>query len=179
MISLHICRSEETFVRVILVGLFFLVSSCCAFAQSPNGSIRGIVFDPDAKSIVGAEVIVVNDATGVKYVTSTNAEGLYAVENLPPGTYRIQVSKFGFKGIIKPAIILNVQDVATLNFTLPIGASSVTLTVEGGAPMINTTDGTVSTVVDRQFAENLPLNGRSFQTLIYLTPGVGPTASTF
>ena len=159
-------------MRVILVAILLLISSCWVFAQSPNGSIRGIVFDPDSKSIAGAEVIVVNDATGVKYVTSTNAGGLYAVENLPPGPYRIQVSKFGFKGIIKPDIVLNVEDVATLNFTLPIGASSVTVTVEGGAPMVNTTDGSVSTVVDRQFAENLPMNGRSFQSLIQLTPGV-------
>jgi hypothetical protein len=172
MTSLHICRSEETFVRVILLGLFFLVSSCCVFAQSPNGSIRGIVFDADAKSIAGAEVIVVNDATGAKYVTSTNADGLYAVENLPPGPYRIQVSKVGFKGIIKPDIILNVQDALSLNFTLPIGAASVTVTVEGGAPLISTESAAVSTIVDRQFAENLPLNGRSFQTLIELTPGV-------
>jgi Carboxypeptidase regulatory-like domain/TonB dependent receptor/TonB-dependent Receptor Plug Domain len=159
-------------VRVILVALFLLLSNCCVFAQSPNGSIRGIVFDPDAKSIAGAEVIVVNDATSVKYVTSTNAEGLYAVENLPPGPYRIQVSKFGFKGIIKPDIILNVQDVATLNFTLPIGASSVVVTVEGGAPLINTQSSAVSTVVDRNFVANTPLNGRSFQDLILLTPGV-------
>jgi hypothetical protein len=166
-------------VRMMLVALFLLLSNCCVFAQSPNGSIRGIVLDPDAKSIAGAEVIVVNDATGVKYVTSTNAEGLYAVENLPPGPYRIQVSKFGFKGIIKPDLIVNVQDALSLNFTLPIGASNVTVTVEGGSPMVNTTDASVSTVVDRQFAENLPMNGRSFQSLIYLAPGVVPTASTF
>jgi Carboxypeptidase regulatory-like domain len=159
-------------VRVILVGLFLLLSNCCAFAQSPNGSIRGIVFDPDAKLIAGAEVIVVNDATGVKYVTSTNPEGLYAVENLPPGPYRIQVSKFGFKGIIKPDIIVNVQDSLTLNFTLPVGASSVTVTVEGGATFLNTTDGSVSTVVDQSYVQNMPLNGRSFQSLILLTPGI-------
>jgi hypothetical protein len=173
----QVCTSlgEETFVRVILVTVFLLFSNFCAFAQSPNGSIRGIVFDPDARSIPDAEVIVVNDATGVKYVTSTNGSGIYAVENLPPGPYRIQVSKFGFKGIIKPDITLNVQDALSLNFTLPIGASSVTVTVEGGAPFIDTTDATVSTVVDRQFAENLPMNGRSFQTLIYLTPGVVAT----
>jgi hypothetical protein len=159
-------------VRLSFVCFILLLSSCCVPAQSPNGSIRGVVFDPDAKVIASAEVIVVNDATGVKYVTSTNSEGIYAVENLPPGPYRIQVSKFGFKGIIKPDIVLNVQDVATLNFTLPIGASSVTVTVEGGAPMLNTTNGSVSTVVDRQFVANMPLNGRSFQDLILLTPGV-------
>jgi hypothetical protein len=166
-------------VRVILtvLVLVFLFSGSCAVAQSPNASIRGIVLDPDAKSIPDAEIIVVNDATGVKYATSTNGDGIYALENLPPGTYRIQVSKFGFKGIIKPDLILNVQSALLLNFTLPVGASAVTVTVEGGAPMINTTDASVSTVVDRQFAENLPLNGRSFQSLIYLTPGVVATSS--
>lgn len=73
--------------------------------------------------------------------------------------------------------MLNVQDALAINFTLPVGAVSETITVEGGAPLINTQDATVSTVVDRQFAENLPLNGRSFQTLIQLTPGVVLTAT--
>src|SRR5262249_17593162 len=89
-----------------------------------------------------------------------------------PGPYRLQVSKFGFKSIIKPDIILNVGEALSLNFTLPLGSSSVVVTVEGGAPLVDTTDASVSTVVDRQFAENLPLNGRSFQSLINLTPGV-------
>jgi hypothetical protein len=141
-----------------------------------TGRFEGLCFDPEAKSIAGAEVIEVNDATGLKYVTSTNSEGIYAVENLPPGSYRIQVSKFGFKGIFKPDLTVNVQDSLSLNFTLPIGASSVT--VEGGAPLINTQDAAVSTVVDRQFAENLPLNGRSFQALIQLAPGVVVIPST-
>jgi hypothetical protein len=162
-------------VRINLAVLFlvlFFSASNSAFPQSPNGSISGVVLDPDAKSIPGSEVIVLNDLNGLKYVTSTNNEGIYAVPNLPPGSYRIQVSKVGFKSIIKPDIVLNVQDALSINFTLPIGASSVVVTVEGGAPLVNTTDASVSTVVDRQFAENLPMNGRSFQTLIQLTPGV-------
>jgi len=161
-------------VRLILAALFlpYLFFSSCLLAQSPNASIRGVVFDPDAKLITGAEVIVVGDATGLKYVTSSNDEGLYAVENLPPGSYRVQVSKFGFKTIIKPDIILNVQDSLTLNFALPIGASSIAVTVEGGAPMVNTADASVSTVVQQNFVAGLPLNGRSFNTLLQLTPGV-------
>ena len=159
-------------MRVILAGMFAVFLCASAFAQSPNGSIGGIVFDPDAKTIPGAQIIVVNDLTRVQYETKCNDSGIYVVPNLPPGPYRVQASKAGFKTLIKPDIILNVQDAITVNFTLPIGAASITLTVEGGAPMINTTDASVSTVVDREFAENLPLNGRSFQTLIYLTPGV-------
>jgi Carboxypeptidase regulatory-like domain len=128
--------------------------------------------------IVAAEVVLVNDVTGVQYTTKTNNEGIFVLPNLPPGPYRIQVSKLGFKTIVKPDIVLNVQDALSLNFTLPVGAAYEILTVEGGAPLVNTENGTVSTVVDRQFAENLPMNGRSFQTLIYLTPGVVPTITT-
>jgi len=164
-------------VRVILASIFAVVLGVSVFAQSPTGSIGGIVFDADARTIPGAEIIVVNDLTRVQYETKTNDTGIYAVPNLPPGPYRIQASKSGFKTLIKPDIILNVQDAITVNFTLPIGATSIAVTVEGGAPMINTTDASVSTVVDRQFAEKLPMNGRSFQTLIELTPGVVLTAT--
>jgi len=165
-----------------LAALFLVLlfsSSGSVVAQSPDGSITGIVLDPDTKSIAGAEIIAVNDLTGVKYVTATNTDGIYSLPNLPPGPYRIQVSKVGFKAIIKPDIVLNVQDALSINFKLPIGASSVTVTVEGGASSINTTDAAVSTVVDRQFAENLPLNGRSFQSLINLAPGVVVTSSNY
>src|SRR5580704_19137627 len=132
-------------------------------AQSPYASIGGIVFDPDSKTISGAEIIVVNDGTRVQYETKTNNDGIYAVPNLPPGPYRVQVSKVGFKTVIKPDIILNVQDALSVNFTLPVGAASIVVTVPGGAPTINTQDASVSTVVDRELAENMPLNGRSFQ----------------
>jgi hypothetical protein len=165
-------------VRVILAGVFAVALCSSVFAQSPTGSIGGIVFDPDARTIPGAEIIVVNDLTRVQYETKTNNLGIYAVPNLPPGPYRVQASKVGFKTLIKPDIVLNVQDSITINFTLPVGATSIAVTVEGGAPMINTTDAAVSTVVDRQFAENLPMNGRSFQTLIELTPGVVLTPSS-
>jgi hypothetical protein len=168
----HLLAGKGVLVRTTLAILVALFLGSSIFAQSPTGSIGGIVFDPDAKIVVGAEIIIVNDLTRVQYETKSNNEGIYAVQNLPPGPYRVQVSKIGFKTLIKPDIILNVQDAITLNFTLPIGAESIAVTVEGGAPIVNTQDATVSTVVDRQFAENLPLNGRSFQSLIQLTPGV-------
>src|SRR4029077_5091150 len=70
-----------------------------------------------------------------------------------------------------------VQSAVAINFTLPVGALSEIVTVEGGAPLVNTESASVSTVVDRQFAENLPMNGRTFQTLIELAPGVVTAAS--
>ena len=141
-------------------------------AQSPNGTINGHVLDPSNRAIAGADILVINDATGVKYSGKTNDDGIYVVPSLPPGPYRLQVSKVGFKTLIKPDIVLNIQDALSINFTLPIGAVFETVTVEGGAPLVNTTDSSVSTVVERQYVENMPLNGRSFQDLILLTPGV-------
>ena len=135
-------------------------------AQSPNGNINGLVVDPSTRVIQGADILIVNDVTGVKYSARTNDDGIYVLPNLPPGPYRLQVSKIGFKTLIKPDITLNVQDALSINFTLPVGALSETVTVEGGASLVNTESAAVSTVVDRQFAENLPMNGRSFQTLI-------------
>ena len=160
-------------LRFPLQILFFLVVlTTAAIAQSPNGTISGLVLDPSGRAIASADMVIVNDATGVKYSGTTNGEGIYAISTLPPGPYRIQVSKVGFKTLIKPDITLNVQDALAINFTLPVGALSETVTVEGGAPLVNTQDASVSTVVDRRFVENMPLNGRSFQSLITLTPGV-------
>src|SRR5580698_4634176 len=170
-------RADMRFPRIVPLFVCFAMSTLPVFAQSPNGNINGLVSDPSSAAVVGAEVVAVNDVTGVQYTTKTNSEGIYVLPNLPPGPYRVQVSRVGFKTIIKPDIVLNVQDALSINFTLPVGAFHEIVTVEGGAPLVNTETATVSTVVDRQFAENLPMNGRSFQALIELTPGVVLTAS--
>jgi hypothetical protein len=157
------------------VTFFLILCLLCVapvMAQSPTATINGIVLDPSGSAIAGAQVVVVNEATGVQYTTKANGEGIYVVPNLPPGPYRIQVSNTGFKTIIKPDIVLHVQDALAINFTLPIGAASEVVTVQGGTPLINTQDAAVSTVIDREFVESLPLNGRSFNTLLQLTPGV-------
>jgi hypothetical protein len=165
------------FPRSTLLFVCFVLLIVPAMGQSPNGNINGLVLDPSSQLIVGAEIIAVNDVTGVQYTTKTNNEGIYVLPNLPPGPYRIQVAKVGFKSVIKPDIVLNVQGALSINFNLPVGATLETVTVTGGAPLVNTENATVSTVVDRQFAENLPMNGRSFQTLIELTPGVVLTSN--
>jgi hypothetical protein len=176
--SKSVCCRRDSVRDVFFLLIVGLLCVFPLFAQSPNATINGLVLDPSGAAIAGAQILVVNDATGVQYTTRTNGEGIYVVANLPPGPYRIQVSNSGFKTIIKPDIVIHVQDALAINFTLPIGAASEIVTVQGGAALINTQDAAVSTLVDRQFAENLPLNGRSFQTLIQLTPGVVVTTSS-
>src|SRR6266404_677656 len=174
------CEPGAALVRRFPLPLFVLILllTRAAIGQSPSGTISGLVLDPSGRAIAGAEILIVNDGTAVTYPGTTNGEGIYAIPNLPPGPYRIQVSKVGFKTLIKPDVVLNVQSAVAINFTLPVGAVAETVTVEGGAPLVNTQDASVSTVVDRRFVENMPLNGRSFQALITLTPGVTLTPTT-
>jgi Carboxypeptidase regulatory-like domain/TonB dependent receptor len=162
-------------LAILMCCLLLLLAT--AYGQSPNATISGLVTDSSGAVIIGADVLLQNDATDIQYSAKTGKDGIYLLSDLPPGTYRLQVSKPGFKTIIKPDIILTVQGALGINFALPIGAVAEVVTVAGGAPLIDTQSAAVSTVVDRHFADNLPMNGRSFQTLIYLTPGVVVTPS--
>lgn len=152
--------------------LCLCLAGSIALAQSTNATISGGVTDPQGNLIPNAEVVIANDVTGVLYPAKTNGSGMYLVPILPPGHYHVQVSKPGFKTIIKADVQLNVQSAVALNFTLPVGATSESVTVDAASPALNTTDASVSTVVDQKFVGNIPLNGRSFQDLISMTPGV-------
>jgi hypothetical protein len=108
--------------------LFLLLLMLCAMillkAQSTDATISGVVVDPFGKVITDANIEILNEATGVHHSGKTNGTGIYTITILPPGQYRVQVSKDGFKTLIKPGIILNVQSAVVLNFTLPVGATS-------------------------------------------------------
>jgi Carboxypeptidase regulatory-like domain/TonB dependent receptor len=162
-----------------LVVLFLLLWTPAVHAQSTNGSISGRVTDPSKALIVDAKIAAINTATNFRFEVATNGSGEYYLANLPPGSYRFEIEKTGFKKLIKPEVILHVQDALEIDFEMKLGSSSETVTVQAGAPLVNTESGTVSTVIDRTFVDNLPLNGRSFQTLILLTPGVVVTATAF
>ncbi len=157
--------------RVIAVLVLLVCMSTHLCAQTADARITGLVTDSSKAVIRRAEVVAINNETGVRYPTSTNASGIYSLSGLPVGQYRIEVENQGFKSIVMPGVILHVQDVAEINFEMAVGSTAETVTVDSSGININTTDASVSTVVDRQFVENMPLNGRSFQDLILLTPG--------
>ena len=159
--------------RAPLVALLFFFSfSSILRAQSTSASLAGRVTDPSKARITGAKVVAINAGTNVSDEATTNAAGEYYLRSLLPGTYRIEVGKPGFRKLIKPNVILHVQDALDIDFELPVGAASESVTVEGGAPLLNTESASVSTLIDNRFVENMPLNGRSFSALIDLTPGV-------
>jgi hypothetical protein len=158
-------------MRVFL--LVFAWLACLAICRADErAAVTGLVTDPQGRSVSGVTILITNLSTNVASRTVTNDQGIYRVPSLQPGIYRITVDKDGFKSIVKSGIELHVQDVASINFELQVGSVNETVTVEAGALVINTTDAAVSTVIDRDFVANIPLNGRSLQSLISLTPGV-------
>ena len=158
-------------IRSVWLALV-LVASLLSFAQTESATMSGTVMDRSGAVVADAKIEVTNSDTNVRTATTTNKSGIYVVTGLRPGRYRMSVSKEGFRSIVVTDITLNVQDVVSRNFNLDVGAFSESITVTADQININTTDASVSTVVDRQFAENIPLNGRSLQSLIQLTPGV-------
>src|SRR5215469_3939547 len=120
------------------VVLCLLLLGSVASAQSTSATISGGVTDPQGNLIINADVEIANDGTGLIYSAKTNSSGMYLVPILPPGHYHVQISKPGFKTIIKADVVLNVQSAVALNFTLPVGATSESLTVSAGTPELNT-----------------------------------------
>jgi Carboxypeptidase regulatory-like domain/TonB dependent receptor len=165
-------------VPALAACLLLVFSSAGLRAQSTLASLTGRVTDPSKASIADAKVAAVSAATNVRYETTTNTSGEYYLTNLPPGLYRLEIEKPGFKKLIKPEAILHVQDALEINLEMTVGDVTENITVEAGLLPVETASATVSTVVDRTFVEDMPLNGRSLQTLILLTPGVvvTPTA---
>jgi len=160
-------------VRVFAgVAVAVLCLSMIGLGQTTNATIMGRVLDPSKAAVVGADVQATNVETGSTYKGATNGTGLFSIPGISPGNYRISVTKPGFRSIVKPDVVLHLQEVVALNFDLPVGSASEVVTVTAGAPMVNTADASVSTVIDQSYIANMPLNGRSFQDLILLTPGV-------
>jgi hypothetical protein len=157
-----------------LLALFLgtLLSPSIVSAQTANAAITGRITDPSKAVLVDAHVAAINTGTNVRYEGRTNNAGSYVIPELPPGPYRVEVEKAGFRTIIETGVVLHVQDTVEFNYEMALGTISESITVTADTNNVNTTDGSVSTVIDQKFVQNIPLNGRSFQDLISLTPGV-------
>jgi hypothetical protein len=157
--------------KFCLLSLLFSLVANFTWAQSETATVSGQVVDPSGLNITGAQVKLVDIDRDTSAGATTNNSGLYTFPSVRPGRYRIAVTAAGFKVVNVTGVTVNLQDHLEQNFKLVIGSVSESITVEGGVPLVDTESATVSTVVDRNFVENMPLNGRSFQDLILLTPG--------
>jgi len=155
--------------RVVLAVLSF---ACGAMGQAETATVSGLITDDTGAVVPGAEVKLQSVERGTVGNSKTNNAGIYVFASVHPGQYQLTVQKPGFKQVDFLGLIVNVQDHIEQNFRLQVGSVSESLTVTANGLNVNTTDAAVSTVIDRNFVESLPLNGRSFNTLLQLTPGV-------
>src|SRR5271165_1880572 len=150
----------------------FVALLAAAALRGQNARISGFISDPSGLTVPSARVVAQSAQTGARRAVSSNQYGEYSVPALLPGAYELTVEANGFKTIHQSGILLEVDQRARLDFTLTVGSTSETITVEGSAPLLNQSDASVSTVIGNRFVENMPLNGRSFSSLIELAPGV-------
>jgi outer membrane receptor protein involved in Fe transport len=142
-------------------------------AQVTTGTIAGTVSDQNGV-VPGATVTIREVTKGTSDNYLTDATGGYTAPFLTPGSYAVEVSVSGFKKWIREGVILQVNQRARVDVLLEVGGVEETTTVVAEAPLLRTDSSEVGTVIEERAIKELPLNGRNFATLVYLTPGITP-----
>ena len=154
-------------ILVCFAFLLALPAICQTF-----GEITGTVKDPSGAAISGATITVTNINTNANRQSISNDAGVYAFPSLPPASYTVKVEKAGFKSVNRTGIVLEVQQSARLDFTLPVGEVSQSIEVSAQAALLSSQNATVGTVIENKRIVDLPLNGRNYLQLVSLAPNV-------
>ncbi len=159
--------------RLLLAGLVFVGWGTGQLkAQGTTATILGTVTDSTGAAVPAAGVQVRNTGTGQTQTAQSDAQGRYNVPDLGVGNYEVQASKMGFSTLVHKGITLTVGGQLVVDFALQVGQQTQTVTVEGEITQVETTSSTVSSLVSQSQMRELPLNGRNFEQLIQLAPGV-------
>ena len=160
------------------VGVLFCLFAATGniAAQSATATLSGMVVDPQGAVVSGANVKITDRDKAFERTTTTNSEGSFSFSQLAPSSYALTVEQSGFS-TAQSNVILNVSDQSVLRIPLKISGATATVEITDSATLVDESP-TVKTVVDRQFIANQPLNGRSFQSLVELSPGVILTSSS-
>jgi hypothetical protein len=151
---------------------FFVMAGCLAFAQTNAGSIVGTVRDPSGAVVSGAVVNVINDATNVNMRFTTNADGEYQALQLIPGVYSVQATHAGYSVAIRKNVVIDVQSRAQVDFALALGSVKQQVLVSASSPLLETQSAEVGGVLSTNTINDLPLNGRDYDQLALLEPGI-------
>jgi Carboxypeptidase regulatory-like domain len=152
--------------------LLVLCIACPAFAQFSAATVSGVVQDSSKAGITDAKLKLINTQTGTENDSNTDQEGGFLLPGVIPGTYTLQIERDGFATTQVNGINLNAGTTKNLLIRMKIGAVTETVNVDASGLTLNRTNATVSTVIDRKLIATAPLNGRSLQDLVLLTPGI-------
>src|SRR5437867_3495500 len=155
-----------------LVVLLFLCFSFALFAQGNFARILGTVTDPTGAVIPGATVSIIDKDRGLARTLTTEEAGLYNAPNLIPGTYTVRAELPGFKRLDRENVVVEVGSEIRVDLTIEPGQQGETVTVSEAIPLVDTTTGTLGGVLANAAINDMPLNGRNYQNLLNLIPGV-------
>src|SRR5882724_11986647 len=167
------CVGNLKFALVVCLAAVLLLCSSAITAQTFRGTILGTVTDSTGASIAGAAVAVKNVNTGLSRTVTTGDDGTYSVPELPIGTYSVTVEKAGFKQGVVTGVQVEVSSERRADVTLQPGEVSQKIEVTGDElPQVESTSNVLGGIVESKVVTNLPVNGRDYQKLIFLVPGV-------
>jgi carboxypeptidase family protein/TonB-dependent receptor-like protein len=155
-----------------MVGLLVFLSGGITKAQVTTGTISGTVKDSSGAVLPGAKVVVLNEETGISRTVAADAAGRYSAMSLSLGNYRVTGTLEGFQTEVRIGILLTVGREAVVDLSLAVGAVTQTVEVKGEAPLVESTTASLGSLVDDRTIRALPLNGRSYDQLALLQPGV-------
>jgi outer membrane receptor protein involved in Fe transport len=168
--------SETVCIRLAVCGLILIALSLLlshgVSAQVESGRVVGAVHDGTGALLDGAKITITNVDTNVTRTVLTNSGGEYIVTELPPGSYTLVAEHAGFKKAVQAAFKLDVNQVVRVDFKLEIGSVLETMTVTAAEPLVESQTSSIGQVIEQSRVNDLPLNGRDFVQLAYLSPGV-------
>src|SRR5262245_40441539 len=169
-------RTQSSSIALLCI----LLAAGPSYAQTPTGEISGTALDASGLPVPGVTVTLTSQATNVARVVTTNESGLYVISAIPPGTYDLRAELSGFRTVERRGIVVQVATAGRLSFSMEVGELSESLEVKASAPLIQTENAAISTVIENRAIVELPLNGRNYLQLTSLIPGAtsnGPSSS--
>src|SRR5271163_2870863 len=165
------CPSNGVRIGLVCLVLAFSVS-VSMFAQTTTGRIQGTVTDQTGAGVPAATVVVTDTQRGAARTVSTDDSGNYVAPDLQPGVYKVRAEASGFKTVERVNIVVEVAEDLRVDIVLPPGQVSETVVVTDEVPLVNSTTSTLGGTLSNTEINDLPLNGRNYENLLQLRPGV-------
>ena len=168
--------------KIIVGALVILLFSAFTInnlqAQMTTAVLSGTAMDTTGAVVAGVKIDAKSVGTGISYVTTTDGQGHYSIQELQVGTYDVSAQRSGFQKVVQTGIVMSVGAHSELDFTLKVGRTDEVVEVHGQASAVDTSTASVGQLVAPDQMANLPLNGRNFTDLLTLSPGVATVPMT-
>src|SRR5579862_5283325 len=164
--------APSTAVRIFVVSIAALLFALPVFSQANLGRILGVITDQSGGVIAGATVSVIDVQRGITRALISGSDGAYSAPNLIPGSYTVRIEAKGFNTVERKDITVEVGSDVRVDLALQPGSQAQTVTVTGEVPMVDTTSATLGQTLENQAISDLPVNGRNYQELLSLKPGI-------